>query len=165
MSDPVNSGVIILKPTFRTILLPKKSRVKTGVLCKTQLPLQSLQNNPFVQDLLQKLSVKSHQSNPSTIPAAKQFRKAQPQPLTTTAADTPTPMVQPRSPPPNVTTSRFPVHATKIQLPHLQHDAAKKCCCIKSLSSATHHTHHALGMNEFRHFLSALDSHPPKPQF
>ena len=103
------------KRAFRT-RLPQKSHVKSPKRAfRTRLPqkltCQSLQNERFVRDFLQKSSGNTHRSTHITQPCQAVSRF---QPLQTTPAHTPIPMSQRHSPVPQLTTSRFPAPATNL---------------------------------------------------
>ena len=82
---------------------------------RTRLPqkltCQSLQNERFVRDFLQKSSGNTHRSTHITQPCQAVSRF---QPLQTTLAHTPIPMGQRQSPLPQLTTSRFLAPATHL---------------------------------------------------
>ena len=114
------------KRAFRTRLPPKVTRQvsKTSVSYETsskshmsspqnpqKLTCQSLQNEHFARDFLQKSSGNTHRSIHITQPCQAVSRF---QPLQTTPAHTPIPMGQRHSPLPQLTTSRFPAPATNL---------------------------------------------------
>ena len=112
-------GQIALSPAFRTLDtrdLRRGLRVKSPKRAfRTRLPQkltrQSLQNERFVRDFLQKSSGNTHRSTHITQPCQAVSRF---QPLQTTSAHTPIPMGQRHSPLPQLTTSRFPAPATNL---------------------------------------------------
>ena len=113
------TGQIALSPAFRALDthdLRRGLRVKSPKRAfRTRLPQkltrQSLQNERFVRDFLQKSSGNTHRSTHITQPCQAVSRF---QPLQTTSAHTPIPMRQRHSPLPQLTTSRFPAPATNL---------------------------------------------------
>ena len=128
-------GQIALSPAFRTLDthdLRRGLRVKSPKRAfRTRLPQkltrQSLQNERFVRDFLQKSSGNTHRSTHITQPCQAVSRF---QPLQTTSARTPIPMGQRHSPLPQLTTSRFPAPATNLS-PSTRLTRAKYCACHK----------------------------------
>ena len=126
-------GQIALSPAFRTLDthdLRRGLRVKSPKRAfRTRLPQkltrQSLQNERFVRDFLQKLSGNTHRSTHITQPCQAVSRF---QPLQTTSAHTPIPMGQRHSPLPQLTTSRFPAPATNLS-PSTRLTRTKYCAC------------------------------------
>ena len=90
-----------------------------------KLTRQSLQNERFVRDFLQKSSGNTHRSTNITQPCQAVSRF---QPLQTTSAHTPIPMGQRHSPLPQLTTSRFPAPATNLS-PSTRLTRTKYCAC------------------------------------
>ena len=90
-----------------------------------KLTRQSLQNERFVRDFLQKSSGNTHRSTHITQPCQAVSRF---QPLQTTSAHTPIPMGQRHSPLPQLTTSRFPAPATNLS-PSTRLTRTKYCAC------------------------------------
>ena len=112
-------GQIALSPAFGALDthdLCRGLRVKSPKRgFRTRLPQkltrQSLQNERFVRDFLQKSSGNTHRSTHITQPCQAISRF---QPIQATSAHTPIPMGQRHSPLPQLTTSRFPAPATNL---------------------------------------------------
>ena len=135
------TGQIALSPAFRALDthdLRRGFRVKSpNRAFRTRLPQkltrQSLQNERFVRDFLQKSSGNTHQSTHITQPCQAVSRF---QPLQTTSAHTPIPMRQRHSPLPQLTTSRFPAPATNLCGIHTS-DAHKVLRLPRNVTSLT----------------------------
>ena len=126
-------GQIALSPAFGAL---DKHDLRRGLRVKSpkrafrtrlrqKLARQSLQNERFVRDFLQKSSGNTHRSTHITqsCQAVSRF-----QPLQTTSAHTPIPMGQRHSPLPQLTTSRFPAPATNLS-PSTRLTRTKYCAC------------------------------------
>ena len=117
-------GQIALSPAFGALDthdLRRGLRVKSPKRAfRTRLPekltRQSLQNERFVRDFLQKSSGNTHRSTHIT------------QPCQAVSAHTPIPMGQRHSPLPQLTTSRFPAPATNLS-PSTRLTRTKYCAC------------------------------------
>ena len=126
-------GQIALSPAFGALDthdLRRGLRVKSPKRAfRTRRPQkltrQSLQNERFVRDFLQKSSGNTHRSTRVTQPCQAVSRF---QPLQTTSAHTPIPMGQRHSPLPQLTTSRFPAPATNLS-PSTRLTRTKYCAC------------------------------------
>ena len=126
-------GQIALSPAFGALDthdLRRGLRVKSPKRAfRTRRPQkltrQSLQNERFVRDFLQKSSRNTLRSTHIMQPCQAVSRF---QPLQTTSAHTPIPMGQRHSPLPQLTTSRFPAPATRIALPRFK-ARTKSCAC------------------------------------
>ena len=90
-----------------------------------KLTCQSLRNERFARDFLQKSSGNTHRSTHITQPCQAVSRV---QPLQTTPAHTPIPMRQRHSPLPQLTTSRFPAPATNLSA-STRLTRTKYCAC------------------------------------
>ena len=126
-------GQIALSPAFGALdthdlrrgLCVKSPKRAFRTRLPQKLTRQSLQNERFVRDFLQKSSGNTHRSTHITQPCQAVSRF---QPLQTTSAHTPIPMGQRHSPLPQLTTSRFPAPATNLS-PSTRLTRTKYCAC------------------------------------